>query len=148
MPRHNVSEGACGGGTFAGLRHEEAVKSGACCRRTGVTVPVLPSGGLESFLWALLDWFLSGLMEKAVGIRELFVWIMGGRAWRTRMHSTDTQRAESSPERNRDAGGGSRQLHIKFKCLRCFHFTKTADNCRRSQEHVISAPVVLSCAQF
>ena len=50
MPRHNVSEGACGGGTFAGLRHEEAVKSGACCRRTGVTVPVLPSGGLESVL--------------------------------------------------------------------------------------------------
>ena len=43
------------------------------------------------------------------------VWMMGGRAWRTRMHSTDAQRAEqrregrqkSSPERNGDAGSGA-----------------------------------------
>lgn len=123
--------------------------------------PVTSSGRLKNILWVLLDWFVLGFMERAVGILQLLEQQVGefaepgciphlthgaGRSGRNGQ--------KTSPERNGVDRQGCRQFCVKFKRVRCLFYTKTIDkvfqpaDCRCLQLARYSALIVLNSALF
>lgn len=98
-----------------------------CCQSSHPH-PVTSSGRLKNILWALLDWFGWGFMERAMGSLQLLGQQVGEFAdLGCILHLKP--RAEVGVGRTtkdltwKEWG----QLHIKFKCVRCFYYIRTID---------------------